>query len=409
MAIRVYRNASGQWACRPYLGTSAVTGKPLRPYKSFPEAKSESEARQLAQAWVNKIAAAASMHSRQVMSELLDTYIDEQEMAGLFSAATAKTYRSMVRCYITPYLGNKDPRSVKSYEVQNLYHTLVLSGGKRSGRGISTWKVRALHWFLSGAFNWMCKRGVCEENPLTAISAPRSVSSEATALDFHDYEVLLETLMKTLEDGSLGIAPGVNLTFDEALAMLISLETGARCGECLAIMRSDIWVMTSQIHIAGTVTEACGPPRRQPYTKGRRSRNVPMSKHLLRYVQKGCGRIVDKAQNGGASVSMQPLCGTSKGYLLRPSKLSVKFKQLMKYLHLSRLYTFHSLRHTHASILLAEGMDWRSLQEHLGHADPATTLRIYAHLMPGRNREAATIMERVSGQNMRGGDGHWKE
>lgn len=407
LMIRVFKNSSGMWACRPYLGVSAVSGKPLRPYKSFPDASDKSEAQRMAQEWVNHIAAAASMHSRQTLSELLEVYIDEQELSGGFSAATAKTYRSMVRCYIAPYIGRKDPRAVKTFEIQNLYHQLILSGGVRCGRGISTPKARALHWFLSGAFKWMCKRGVCDDNPVAAISAPRSVGVEAVALNVSDYSRVLDVLFSALVNERYSLGHEVYLTYDEALAMLISLETGARCGECLALTRSDVWTSTSQLHIAGTIIETNGPPRRQPYTKARKSRNVPMSKHLAEYVHKGLYRMAEKAREGGVPLGLQPLCGTSKGYYLRPSKLSVKFKQLMAHMNLSTDYKFHSLRHTHASILLAEGMDWRTLQEHLGHADPATTLRIYAHLMPGRNREAAAIMERVSKEGMRGGGEPW--
>ena len=53
--------------------------------------------------------------------------------------------------------------------------------------------------------------------------------------------------------------------------------------------------------------------------------------------------------------------------------------------------TFHSLRHTHASWLIANGCDLKTLSERMGHADEATTLRIYGHLMPGRDAVAAQL------------------
>ena len=42
--VRVTKGADGVWFCRPYLGTSPLTGKPIRPYKRFPRAASEAEA-----------------------------------------------------------------------------------------------------------------------------------------------------------------------------------------------------------------------------------------------------------------------------------------------------------------------------------------------------------------------------
>ena len=50
---------------------------------------------------------------------------------------------------------------------------------------------------------------------------------------------------------------------------------------------------------------------------------------------------------------------------------------------------FHSLRHTHASWLLMNGFDMRTIQERLGHASVKTTLDIYGSVMPGRDQAAA--------------------
>jgi integrase len=53
----------------------------------------------------------------------------------------------------------------------------------------------------------------------------------------------------------------------------------------------------------------------------------------------------------------------------------------------------HALRHHYASVLLAGGVDVRALSEYLGHHDPAFTLRIYAHLMPGADDRARRAVE----------------
>jgi integrase len=53
----------------------------------------------------------------------------------------------------------------------------------------------------------------------------------------------------------------------------------------------------------------------------------------------------------------------------------------------------HALRHYYASVLLAGGVDIRALSDYLGHHDPAFTLRIYAHLMPGADDRARKAVE----------------
>lgn len=57
--------------------------------------------------------------------------------------------------------------------------------------------------------------------------------------------------------------------------------------------------------------------------------------------------------------------------------------------------TLHDLRHTTAAILIANNMDPRSVAGILGHADPSTTLNIYAYFFRSKTQEAANIMSSV--------------
>ena len=52
------------------------------------------------------------------------------------------------------------------------------------------------------------------------------------------------------------------------------------------------------------------------------------------------------------------------------------------------MLTFHGLRHSHATVLLRAGVPVRVFAERLGHVDPAMTLRVYQHVVPGMQRDA---------------------
>ena len=58
--------------------------------------------------------------------------------------------------------------------------------------------------------------------------------------------------------------------------------------------------------------------------------------------------------------------------------------------------TLHSLRHTHASTLIASGLDVRTISRRLGHGSAALTLNVYGHLFKPDDR-AAAIMETAFG------------
>jgi integrase len=62
--------------------------------------------------------------------------------------------------------------------------------------------------------------------------------------------------------------------------------------------------------------------------------------------------------------------------------------------------TLHSLRHTHASMLIASGMDVLTVSRRLGHGSPTITLRVYGHLIHGTDDRAARIMDEALGSKM---------
>ena len=59
--------------------------------------------------------------------------------------------------------------------------------------------------------------------------------------------------------------------------------------------------------------------------------------------------------------------------------------------------TFHATRHTHASALIASGIDVVTVSRRLGHSSPALTLRIYAHMFSRTEATAAAAIGKLLG------------
>ena len=57
--------------------------------------------------------------------------------------------------------------------------------------------------------------------------------------------------------------------------------------------------------------------------------------------------------------------------------------------------TFHGLRHTHATLLISQGLDVRTVSNRLGHAQTSTTLNIYAHAFAKMDREASDKLDNL--------------
>jgi integrase len=73
------------------------------------------------------------------------------------------------------------------------------------------------------------------------------------------------------------------------------------------------------------------------------------------------------------------ICVDDVGDLIKPSYVSDHFSLVLEKSNLRHIW-FHDLRHSCASLLLANGVSMKEIQEWLGHSNFATTANIYAHL-----------------------------
>lgn len=84
------------------------------------------------------------------------------------------------------------------------------------------------------------------------------------------------------------------------------------------------------------------------------------------------------------------------GNLLKPDFLSQHLQVLLKKKDLKHI-RYHDLRHSCASLLLANGVSLKEIQDWLGHSDYSTTANIYSHLENGAKVKSANkIAENLS-------------
>lgn len=381
MSVKVKRGADGIWECRLYLGRS-FDGKAIRPYKRFPHAATEEEAQALADTWAANLTADGTVRSAR-LTDLLADYVQIRERNGA-SPNSIKSYRLFTR-YVARYLKTANARDLSVMDF-NRFEQRLLMGKDEGGQGLSRNSVINVHNFLRGAYNHFVDAGVCDANPLVYVAKPSPERHEAMAITEWDFEELNEKL-----EGALS---GEIATRDEyrkavyAFAAFLSLVTGMRVGEVCAVDRIDVKRSLLFIHVGGTVIEKEGEkPYRRNVTKGRKCRNIAVTEDDISVIDAFVG-----AQNRflGRLGANSPLVTLDGGYI-RPTTISRAFSRIRDACGLPRAITFHSLRHTHASWLIANGCDLKTLSERMGHADEATTLRIYGHLMPGRDKAAAQL------------------
>lgn len=368
---------------QPYLGVNRVTGRPLRPYRRFPAASTDEEALALAVEWLATVEGAARLGTSPKVADVLESYVRSLEAAGA-SPNTCRTYRGYARLYVSPALGRERADSVEPMDLARLRDEL-LARGSRDGSPLSPQTVAGCHWFLRGAWGWMCSVGVASSNPAAAIDSPRVGAAPATAYDEGDFARLEAALRSVLDGGDPVGAAGVRRR-NVAMAAWVSLHTGLRVGEVCALRRRDVQ-RRGIVSVSSTCVEVSGAGvvrRQRPKTASSR-RNVSVTGDDLATIRAHAAWQDRYLAPTGRDTPLVTVDGSH----MRPTTVSREFASMRDALGIDPCTSFHSLRHTHATWLLIAGVDPKTVSERLGHGSVATTLRLYAHVLPGRDSQAA--------------------
>lgn len=163
---------------------------------------------------------------------------------------------------------------------------------------------------------------------------------------------------------------------------------------------SDIDWRQRALHIRRNVVKLSRQPIvvKEPKTRAG-VRVVYLSKEmckLLRAWEKECQWEAE--QRGGGELTQDDyLFRQPNGDPMVPCTFTFRFKKILRENGLPDDLNVHSLRHTNASMLIAQGVDVRTVAGLLGHAQPSTTLDIYSHAFDKNKRLAGQKLSEAMG------------
>ena len=152
----------------------------------------------------------------------------------------------------------------------------------------------------------------------------------------------------------------------------------------------------AMLHVERSVEETqAGLRVKSPKTKrGRRTITLPSNAVAMLRAHK-VAQLELRLQLGMGKLEPDTLVfGTIEGGLMSPDNLSSRWYHICRDKRLP-LVTFHALRHTHASLLIREGVDILTISRRLGHSRASITLDVYGHLIGGADEAAAKAIEKV--------------
>ena len=383
MASSRFNPATGMIEIRAYAGKDPLTGKVRNLYRALP---GDAEPEEVIGVCATLQEQADALKGRSIpftVKSAIEYYFDCIDPDH--SATTMDAYRSNARCYIYPFIGDRKLDDLQPFEITKLYQRLLDEGGKDENP-VSTSTVAKLHSWLKPAFDYLVGLGIACQNPFLYVKRPREIQDEAFALSEIDLNVLTSYLSK---------ASRVDSDEFDALnvALLLCLNTGVRRGELAGFRVGDYKQRTSSITVKSNLVQT---------TKGL-VRKVPKSKHSRRNISLSPGMcdVLDAYlrwqsymldAHGIRQRGDTPLfCDCERCQPIHPRMYAKHLRVLVDKLGLDKSIHLHTLRHTHATTLLDLGVNIKTISERLGHSDVGVTLRIYSHVLPGRDEQAAQL------------------
>jgi integrase len=360
----------GHWAIILDVPDS-VTGKRRQRWYSFKGTKREAQ-RECARLISELDNGTHVEPSRMTVAAFLDRF-ERDWVAVHVSAHSAGRYHGALG-HVRRHLGEHQLQKVRPTDIAGLYAAL-------SRAGLAARTIRLVHCILHRALGQAKAWGVIRDNAADVARPPRAPDRETPMLQPDQARELLERLR------GHPLYPLASL----------ALATGMRRNEMLALRWQDVDLDAGRLTIEQSLeqTAAHGIRIKAPKTRrGRRTISLPASTVAELRDHWRAQQEQRLALGIGRSPADSPVLATFDGRPQSPNAVTKAWPVAMAAIGMGGV-TLHSLRHTHASMLIAAGMDILTISRRLGHSSPTITLGVYGHLVSGTDDRAAAIMEQA--------------
>ena len=298
---------------------------------------------------------------------------------GALSETTRNNYADTVRLHLVPTLGRIRLTKLNHGDVDDLMTA-------KDQAGYSSNTLRIIRTVLRKALHDAERAGVVGRN-VVRLSEPVKVSRKAANwLDLDEARQLLEQ---------------VKGDRNEALYVL-TLSLGLRRGEVLALKWSDLGLAHRTVRIGRSIKRVQNTPLPDgSYPEGRRTKLIvgePKTADSWRTVSlpEPCVAILQshRAQQAADKLAARSwaeddwVFTTPIGTVIDPANLAKWFSDHCKAAGLGHR-NLHQLRHSAATIMLAQDVPLHEVKDLLGHSQISVTKDVYGHVDPGRTRAAA--------------------
>ena len=384
----VYQRKDGKWAGEACVGLRPDGGRDRR--FVYADTREEAQAA-LRKLLVERDKGILADPGRQTVGQFLTSWLKDVVKPSL-RPQTYRSYAGVVNKHINPALGKIRLVKLSPQHLQRFYREKQDEDLTRT--------VRLCHSVLHRSLGQAAKWGLIPRNPASLVDPPKVSKKEFRPLSPEEAGRFLEAA----ED-------------DRFYALyVLAITCGLRQGELLGLTWENVdldkgtlqvryqlqWVKQEPA-ISGKRKEPTWVLTEPKSAKSRRTVTLPqvavqaLKTHRVQQVAEKL-RLGEVWQDFGF-VFTTPIGTPQDASNLR----RMSFQPLLERAGVPKI-RFHDLRHTCATVLLAQGVHPKVVQEQLGHSQISLTLDTYSHVLPALQQEAANEMDKMFGKK-KAGDG----
>ncbi len=300
-------------------------------------------------------------------------------MEGVVKRRTLRSYCKTLEYHVYPTLGGAQVQKLQRAQIKALLIDKLtkLRGGDRPKRPLSRSSVRIILATIRGLLNEAIEDRLIRVNPAARLGEKLRLVQPKRIRQEEIKAFARKQLAAFLAGAVTEPTSGRYAPLFHTLAF-----TGMRLGEGLGLQWHDLDFDQDKIR----VSRAFSGGRLEDTPKSGASRTVDMSLQLVETLRRlETERKAEKIRRGWTDLPPWVFV-TEAGTPLDESRVRKVFAKVLKKVKLPGHFSPHSLRHSYASILLAEGEDLVYVQEQLGHASIAVTVDTYGRWLPKKGR-----------------------
>ena len=282
-----------------------------------------------------------------------------ETIASSIEPNTHESYHSIIKRYIEPHFSST---KIKLQDLEPQHIQYFYNGQIKNG--LSANSVLKMHANIRKALQHAVKMNIIPYNPADRVTLPKKKEFRANFYTAEQVNSLLDVF------GDEAIYP----------AVCLAAFYGFRRSEVLGLKWNHIDFSANKITVQDVVVR-CETIMDKPRTKTKAShRTLPLVPQVSDFLLKlKHNQDANKELLGEGYVENDYVCKFDNGTPFNPNYLTCRFIKVIDRSGLPRI-RFHDLRHSAASMLLANGYSLKDIQEWLGHGTFSTTANIYAHL-----------------------------